>query len=850
MNIARIVAHLVVHRPKSLMAAAVVIVLACVWIVRSQQRFDSEVLSLLPAHLESVQALKEMNTNFSQARELTFALEGEPAIVAEFEEHFVEALRDEPWVVRVLDGSPAESSEGVEVLQRLLPSLLLNLDAESFAAVLPSLSADAITSRLRQLREEIEAGSLKAEWELRTDPLGLLAAAMKPMASIYGAESGESFAAADGTLKLFPAVTNQPTLSQPDCKALMEQVESFKKRVLESWSGPAPAILVTGRSAYVAEISSSMRRDLQLTSTISIIAVSALFYFGFRRLVPLIGITFILALSCFIAFAIGCLLFNSLNAIAIAFCSILVGLGDDFSLLLYNRYLQARNANEPHEAAIATSVSQAGKGIFFVALTVGSGFLVLLFSASAGFAQLGVLIAIGIVLCAACMIAFLFLFIRPHESEERMNTFGGRVGRFVDATLRRPVAVGLPATIVCAAVLAFAILPIRPLQFDTSPRSLEPKNSPAALALKTIIDKIAGVKEPIVLLVSATDPQTAHDRWTRLTAHLQTLVANGELRSASTPAALMVSPARLRDNAERLRALDLEASFRALDNAAATEGFSPDAFNATRALLQTFNSGRAQSSLELRETIPPTSSWWFLLDRYFSATPAVTAAYLTAAGPITASEQAQLKTRIEEAGVPVQLTGWSYTMASLVPWAKRELLLFSGLIGGLILVLLGVAYREWRAWLVHTVSLLFSLAGTIATLKLAGIQINMLNILAFPLILGIGVDYGMHVLFATREPGKLRENLATVLKPVVISGLTTMTGFGALMFARNTALNGLGMICAIGIFWCLVSSILFVLPVFHLLRSSFGRDTTSDFMRHSPGKERHPTVARYARHDT
>jgi len=818
MNIARFIAFAVVHRPKSLMAIAGVVVLTCVWIVRSQQRFDSEVLSLLPAHLESVQALKELNNNFSQARELTFALEGDSAVVADFEEHFLERLRTEPWVVRVFTGSPVESPEGIEVLQQLIPRLLLNLDVESFVTVLPSLSGHAIARRLHRLREEIEAGSPRAGWELGSDPLGLLAAAMKPMASIYGAESGELFAAANGTLKLFPVVTNQASLSQPDCKALMQQVEIFKQNVLQSWKGPAPQILVTGRSAYVAEISSSMRRDLQLTSTISIIAVSALFYFGFRRLVPLVGITVILALSCFLAFAVGCLFFNSLNGIAIAFCSILVGLGDDFSLLLYNRYLQARNAGQDHEVAIATSVEQAGKSIFFVALTVGSGFLVLLFSASAGFAQLGALIAVGIVLCAICMVAFLFLFIRPHESEERSKAFGGRIARYVDATLRKPAHVGIPMCTLCAVVLAFAILPILPLRFDTSPRSLEPKNSRAALALKTIIEKIAGVKEPIVLLVDGTNAQETHDRWAMLAAHLQTLVEKGELRSVSTPTALMLSPARLRENQERLRSIDLQASLRALDEAARNEGFTPDAFDGARAVLQKLSSSPADLPLDFRDTIPPNSSWWFLLDRYFSTTANVTAAYLTASQPLTAQEQAQLKIRIEKSGVPVKLTGWSYTMASLVPWAKRELILFSGLIGGLILIMLAFAYREWRAWFVHTGSLLFSIAGTVVTLKLVGIQINMLNILAFPLVLGIGVDYGMHVLFATREAGDLRENLTTVLKPVVISGLTTMTGFGALVFARNTALNGLGLICAIGIFWCLISSVLFVLPVFYLRR--------------------------------
>jgi uncharacterized protein len=129
----------------------------------------------------------------------------------------------------------------------------------------------------------------------------------------------------------------------------------------------------------------------------------------------------------------------------------------------------------------------------------------------------------------------------------------------------------------------------------------------------------------------------------------------------------------------------------------------------------------------------------------------------------------------------------------------------------MILILLGVAYRQWKPWLIHAASLVFAIAGTVATLKLAGLKINMLNALAFPLILGVGVDYGLHVLFAARE--QKSESLPGVLKPLVICGLTTMTGFGSLMLARNPALSGLGTVCALGVAWCLASSLFFVLPL-------------------------------------
>jgi predicted RND superfamily exporter protein len=50
------------------------------------------------------------------------------------------------------------------------------------------------------------------------------------------------------------------------------------------------------------------------------------------------------------------------------------------------------------------------------------------------------------------------------------------------------------------------------------------------------------------------------------------------------------------------------------------------------------------------------------------------------------------------------------------------------------------------------------------------------------------------------------------LKPVLLAGLTAISGFGSLALARNPALTGLGIACGIGIFWSLVATIFFTLP--------------------------------------
>src|SRR5690606_370312 len=89
--------------------------------------------------------------------------------------------------------------------------------------------------------------------------------------------------------------------------------------------------------------------------------------------------------------------------------------------------------------------------------------------------------------------------------------------------------------------------------------------------------------------------------------------------------------------------------------------------------------------LQLEGTLSPTSAWWFLLDRYLGTRPLLSVAYLRPATPITTPEQQMaFEKAIRDTGVPAQITGWSYAMVGMIPWAKGELVLFSGAVGALL----------------------------------------------------------------------------------------------------------------------------------------------------------------------
>src|SRR5213080_2715879 len=467
------VAFLVTERRGLMWSVVLLIALISVGILMAFLRLDTEVLNLLPQGFDSVEGLKTYNSEFAQTRELTFALLCQPEDVDKLEEFapkFVENLRAQPWCVRVLAGSPMETPDGVRDLQRIALPLLLNLEPDDFDRAISLLQPQKIQERLAQLRREIESGSPRPEIELTLDPLGLITPSLKPFAGNAAMETDQPLTSPDSTMRVFPMVTNQPSISAFDCQKLMKQVNAFRTPALEGWDGGKLEVFITGRSAYVAEISLSMRHDIVATVLSSIALVVAVFFIGFRRWLPLLGMSFALLLCCLIGLAAGLLIFHRLNMVTVGFCAILVGLGVDFAILIYGRYQQARSEGDGHRVAVA--VHSLGRAVFFGALTTAVGFLALVLSNSSGFIQLGVLIAIGISAAGVLMTTIFFLFVPRRNVPLRSDWILGSVKNYVHRMLGRPRSILTISAPILIALLIIAVVPQIPLTFEANARSL------------------------------------------------------------------------------------------------------------------------------------------------------------------------------------------------------------------------------------------------------------------------------------------------------------------------------------------------------------------------------------------
>jgi hypothetical protein len=453
------------------------------------------------------------------------------------------------------------------------------------------------------------------------------------------------------------------------------------------------------------------------------------------------------------------------------------------------------------------------------------------------FSELGVLIAIGIFVAGLFMCSILFLFVR----DDRRNPDTGKmpvpphdwlfdlVTKYVGWIVRRPCPMLIFSSAVLLLLTAVGFSPSPPLQFEASARSLQPKNIRASQALETIMKKMPIRWEPVLTIVRGTNQQQLHDYWEKISSRWKEVQTAGKIQGFSTPAALCPSPIWMEQNRQRLRGVNYQAAQETLTETLDAEGFTVEAFTPAFALLNDLQR-IADPNAPLpnwRTQLTESSSWWFLIDRYFGQDPLLTTGFVTTNEPLTTHEQSQeLQRDLSVAGVPMTLTGWAYVLADLQPWSHHQLLIISALMAIFDISLLAILYRDVRLWLIQVITLVFGIGAMIATMKLWNIHLNLLNVLSFRLVLAIGVDYGIYVVLIWQKTNQVQHDVAGVVKPVLLAGLTAISGFGSLALARNPALTGLGITCAIGIFWSLVATIFFTLPAMAAAKpKQFLRDT-------------------------
>jgi len=134
-----------------------------------------------------------------------------------------------------------------------------------------------------------------------------------------------------------------------------------------------------------------------------------------------------------------------------------------------------------------------------------------------------------------------------------------------------------------------------------------------------------------------------------------------------------------------------------------------------------------------------------------------------------------------------------------------------------ILVVLWLDFRNLKHAFLAVLPLAVGMAQMLGLMGMVGIDLNPANLIGIPLIMGIAVDYGVHVVHDYLErPGPYRMSASTA-NSVLVDALTTILGFGALMVASHRGLESLGRVLTLGVTTCTLTALVFLPALLALL---------------------------------
>ena len=787
--------------------AALAAVAACVVLGLSRISFNVDILRLLPGNLKQVQGLSRFLKYFSQPDELIITVEAPSAAAAEGTADAIAAkLNALPGEVKRAVARPPWEKNPAE-LAELLAFFTINQPPADVQILVARLSPARTQATLHDTLEKLSDSVSPQEIGLLSyDPYDL-AGPLAASALASGAQESE-FSSADGTFHLIYVQAAKPFANYQEAGQWIERIHA----ATAPWQRKGGVRLgFTGEPAFVASISSSMQGDMQSSGVVTLLVIALIFYVCYRRGWPLLELQGMLLSIFVLTLAFAGLFFNQLTVIGVGCAAIMIGLCVDYGYFIYQR-------SQRHSGTVRELQLQCLNYIAWTAGTTAAAFFALNVSSLPGLSQLGNLVGVGVIVGAIVMLTiFAPLALRRHQRD------GGHapsaVERLVTSAGFNRAGTWMTLALVIGLLGALAIM--GPPGTDFSAKPLRPRHSEAYAAIDRISEKLLnGHGEPLSLVVEGDTVETVRSRLVAAESQLAAAQKRGELRSFRTALPLWPNTANQRTNLPVLQALAHQLA--RLKQAALVAGFKPEAFALTENVFGHISDwsrqtppiwpGNAASRWIYRRLAKQADGRWYALG---------------VVQPVPGQEVA-----LDHAvsGEGIYLTGWPLLTTELRQVIPREFMTAIIGIAVLVLGLLAMAFREWRALAIFVGTTALVFACLIGAMSLLGLKWNVFNLAALLLLLGTGTDYSILLLLALRRNGgdvpAARRELELV---VCLCACSASAGFGTISWANHLGLASLGQTCALGLLIDAAISIFLIPPVWTWLHKT--RPTTDSGAR-------------------
>ncbi len=652
-------------------------------------------------------------------------------------------------------------------------------------------------------------------------------------------------------------MTVQPKLDYTQLVAAEQPIAALRATARDLTEDGSVRLRVTGDVALADEELKSAMHGTEYAGLLALVLVTAVLYFALHTAGPILVVLLSLVLGLLLTAAFATAAVGHLNVISIAFAVLYVGLGVDYAIHFLLRYRELLEDGQPTVQALQATGGDTGHSLFLCAVTTAIGFYAFMPTAYRGVAELGLIAGTGMLISLVVTLTLAPALQRylPTRPGAAPTGAGGSLGKLLELPLRwrKVVYAGTFA----ALLAAVAVLP--KIEFDYNLLNLQDQRGEA---VQTFRELLAETEHSPWHAVALADNEVEVDRLAqRLTglpevsrvvtvldfipvAQEEKLALIEEMALTLGPLTLAAAPPVANQYTLAQQRAALGALSTALDRFIAERPDHPALVPARSlrtslgALLTHFDAASIDDKNQLlhavgKDLLALLPDAMQRLHISIEATPfnqqqlpeslrtrwhSQTGQYRIAIYPAENINDNQALRRFVRA---VQQEAPQATGTPVISLEAGEavvqafILAFSLALAGIIIILL-VMLRSVASTLLVLTPLLLAALFTGAATVLLGIQFNFANIIALPLLLGIGLDSGLHMVHRSRNrsDGTTHEDLmhTSTTRAIFYSALTTLAGFGSLAFSTHQGTASMGVLLTIGLALTLIC-VLVILPV-------------------------------------
>ncbi len=530
----------------------------------------------------------------------------------------------------------------------------------------------------------------------------------------------------------------------------------------------------------------------------------------------------LLASLCWTA-AVACLTFGTLNLLSSTLGLVLFGLGVDYGIHFYARYVEERTVYSPQEAAVRTFMS-TGQAIAVGALTTASALYVLVIADFQGFSQFGFIAGSGVLLALVAMLFVLPSMLVAFEWVLGRTGFRRDGGAIRPGKGRLPGARGLLLGSIAAVMLAMIVAPS--VRFEYRFGELEPVYE-EWVDVATRVGRgfyEAGRRNPayIVLDDPAKTPVVAAVLRDKMNRDTTTHVVDTD---TFTTTILSVETLQERFPMTAQQQQDKLAQIAYIRDTLLADPILPD--NSDMATLRRAAQTRAPIALE---EFPGE------LRKRFTSKTGELGTFVTIYPAVGLSDGRKSMAFADDVGEVVLPDGETYyagsssiVAADMLRLMRQEApyMVIASLI--IVMLLMWANFLRFRLAFLAFLPMVVGVLWMLLVMKGIGLRMNFYNMVVLPAVIGIGNDAGAHIVHRYREEGRgsLRRVLRSTGEHVAISAVTTMVGFSGLLLSFHPGLNSIGALALIGIGTTLLAALLFLPALIQVLESRADRQSVS-----------------------